>query len=565
MVRKALLGLVAVLLVVPLGTASAQDGGAQDGGQDGGAQDGGAQDGGEDEGDVVVEAPRQVTGTAEPTRLFNIPALAVHPDDPSTVVMAVGDSRNGGCGLWASQDGGRSWANTAENLLPEDTDHCYQRPLFPVMDPTFAPDGTLHVAMPGSANDAGHPNGPIDMLAARTDDLGATHDTVTVADGKEVTADPGDYGQDGEPAEAFTWHKAPSLVVDPTDPDRLYLGMRWNVWGTDLQGFDGDVPFRPYVAVSDDGGETWGEPIDMVANSEGEEVFGALHHDLVAAPDGTLYSFTREWPEPDSEERRLLMLTSTDQGQSWEVSVFLEDVESFRAPVAAVDPQDGTLYVVYGGEPPDAPEEGAVQEVFFTSSDDGGETWRDPVQITDADQPADSAEPNISVAPNGRVDVAWHDFRNDPFFEAGEEGPMGGAAEARYWDVYHTHSTDGGETWADNTRVTETFVDGNEGATFNNMDVRGPVGLASTNEAAYVAWSDSRATTGEGDAEDAYFSAVRFPGAAEADAAGAPSADGSAWLWGVLGAGAALAVAGVLLLVGVGGARRRAGGAPARA
>ena len=44
-----------------------------------------------------MEAPRQVTSGPNPTRAFAIPALAVDPDDPSTVAMAVGDARNGGC------------------------------------------------------------------------------------------------------------------------------------------------------------------------------------------------------------------------------------------------------------------------------------------------------------------------------------------------------------------------------------------------------------------------------------------------------------------------------------
>lgn len=544
--KKVALVAAILSLLVPSAVASAQD----EGGEDVAA-------------DVVVEAPRQVTGNPESTRLFNVPALAAHPDDPSTVVMAVGDSRDGGCGLWASRDGGRSWANTAENLLPEEFDHCYQRPLFPVMDPTFAPGGMLHVAMPGSSTQRGHPDGPISMLAARTDDLGDTHETTVVAEGERVSADPGDYGQEGEAAEAFTWHKAPSLVVDPTDSDRLYLGMRWNVWGTDSQSFEGDVPFRPYVVVSQDGGETWGEPMDIVDNAEGEDVFGALHHELVAGPDGTLYGFTREWTAPDAEgEPRLLMLQSTDGAQSWEITPILEDVENYRAPVAAADPDTGDLYLVYAAQEDEA-EEGeppAPYEIFATTSEDGGDTWSEPVEITDAEEPGDSLAVNVSVAPNGRIDVAWHDFRNDPFGPDQIESFFRGE---RYWDVYHAYSTDGGETWSDNTRVTQTFVDAGVGATYNNKDVRGPTGLASTDNAAYVAWPDTRATTGAtDDAEDAYFSVIRFPEGENDDVgsvglAGAQGSGYTPWLWLVLGAGAALALAGLLLVLSVRGARRK--------
>lgn len=518
----------------------------------------GAQGDADGAGEVVVEAPRQVTGNTNQTRLMSIPALAVHPDDPSTVVMAAGDSRHGGCGLWVSRDGGLSWDKTIENLLPEDRadlSYCYQRPLFQVMEPVFAPDGTLHVAFPGSGAET---DGPITMLATRTDDLGATHDTVIVSEADTVTADPGDFGQEGEPAPAVTWHKAPSLVVNPTNPEQLFLGMRWNVWGTDSQSFEGDVPFRPWLAVSDDGGQSWNEPIDIVENASGEDVYGALHHEMVATPDGELYSFTRSWPAPDSDSGvQLLMMQSSDSGQSWEITPFLEDIENFRAPVAAADPRNGDLYVVYSGTGDEETAEGeapAPHEIFFSASRDGGQTWSDPVQLTQApEEPAESLAVNISVAPDGRIDVAWHDFRNDPFGPGQVESFFRGE---RYWDVYYAYSTDEGQTWSDNLRVTETFIDGGQGATYNNKDVRGPTGLASTNDGAYIAWPDTRPSSNEAEAEDVYLSRVRFTGGDTAALSGAAgAADGSPWLWGLLGAGAALALGGLLLLLGIRRAR----------
>jgi hypothetical protein len=518
-----------------------------------------------DDESIVVEAPRQVTAGASPVRLFDIPALAVHPDDPDTVVMAVGDARDGGCGLHVSRDGGSSWTNTAPDLLPEDLAFCHQRPLFPVMAPAFGSDGTLYVALPGSSPETGHPNGPISMLVARTDDLGATHEIAIVAEGERVTVDPADYGGEGEPEEGNTWHKAPSLVVDPNDPERLYLGWRWGVWGTDLQGLSGDVPFRPYVSVSEDGGETWSEPVDLVSTAGGEELWGASAPMLVVAPDGTVYGFSEESIGPMAEgepNARMLMFKSTDGGRTWETSVFNEGGENARPPQPAVDPRRGDLYVVYGsggahaseGEPAPDP-----QELYFTASEDAGETWSEPLQITDGeDTPADKFEPGISVAPNGRIDVAWHDFRNDPF----GPGQIGAFFRGeRYWDVYYTHSTDGGAAWAPNVRVTKTFVDGGEGATFNNIDVRGPMGIASTDSAAYIAWADSRATGREGDAEDAYFSRVRLTAAATGGEAGAGG--GPRWAWVLLGAGGALSLAGVALVAVV--RRSRSAGRPATA
>lgn len=515
----------------------------------------GAQEGGQ--GVAAVESPRQVTGNADPLRLFDIPALAAHPDDPSTVVMAVGDARNGGCGLRVSRDGGLSWLTTIPDFQPEQEWFCLQRPLFPVMDPTFGPDGTLHIAMPFSTPETGHPDGLISMLAARTDDLGETFELTTVAAAERVTADPGEFGQEGDPTEGLEWHKSPSLAVDPTNPDKVYLAMRWNVWGTDSQQLSVDVPFRPYVAVSDDGGRTWGEPIDIFRNAGVEgEFYGGLSHELVVAPDGTVYSFGREFLAPDAEgDVRLLMYSSSDGGDTWAVTPFLEGFSDFRAPYSAVDSNTGRLYVVLGATDPQGEGDDPPAQIFFTSSADGGRTWSEPARISDAEQPGDTFEPEIDVAPNGRIDVAWHDFRNDPF---GPEQRVDGVFTGeRFWDVYATYSTDGGATWAPNLRITPTSIDAAEGATFNNKGVRGPIGLASTDAMAYLAWADTRASWQDGDAEDAYFSRIRFGAGTASTPGAAAGSTGTRWLWGATGAAVALVVVGLLLLLGVRTARRR--------
>jgi hypothetical protein len=516
----------------------------------------------------VVEAPRQVTGDADPLRLNDIPALAVDPNDPNTVVMAVGDARNGGCGLRVSRDAGLSWTTTAPTLLPDPTATCIQRALGPVMAPAFASDGSLYVALPSSVPETDAANGPIDLLVARTSDLGLTHETATVAKSDMVAIDPAEYGGQGPTEQANTWHKFPSLVIDPDNPKRLYAGWRWYAYGTDLQALSAAVPFRPYFGVSDDGGKSWSEPVDLLAVSKGVSAYGGSAPMLVVAPNGNLYGFSKELRASPpagqaSEDPRVLMFMSTDAGKTWSTSVVNDGGPNLQAsPEAAVDPRNGDLYVVYAvgpkhtplGTPPPAP-----QKVFVTRSTDEGKTWIEPTKIDDPSAPTDRGDefyPTISIAPNGRIDVAWYDFRNDPFgprqvgqFYRGE----------RYWDVYYSSSTDGAATWSANMRVTDPSVDGGAGATFNNIDTRGPMGLESTEEAVYLAWSDSRASRGELEAEDAYFTRIRYAGVADlGEAAGRPG-----WLWALQGAAAALAVGGLMLLLGVRRAGQRRSGKPA--
>ena len=151
--------------------------------------------------------------------------------------------------------------------------------------------------------------------------------------------------------------------------------------------------------------------------------------------------------------------------------------------------------------------------------------------------------PGISVAPNGRIDVAWHDFRNDPYYVPQGTGPMGlGSTSQHFSNIYYTYSTDLGKTWSPNVRVTDRSIYRKVGVTFNNQDIIGPVGLASTDNATYITWSDSRGSL-PFDAEDAYFTRVRF----DEGVAAADDEETSPVAWAILGAGIALAACGAVL------------------
>lgn len=497
----------------------------------------------QDQGDeTTVEAARQVTDSPEPLRLFNSPTLAVHPDEPRTAVVAVGDTRNGGCGLHVTRDAGLSWSTATRGLMPDDLPHCVHRNYGPYNASAFNTEGTLFMAMGGSSEDTepAHPNGPITALIARTDDLGASHDTFTVAESGSYTAEP----EDGPAEEGFEQHRYASLATDPTDPDKLYRG-----WRLSIGGVDASIPVRSIMAVSDDGGETWTEPIDLLDAAGMDDVYGSDVPMPVVGPEGTAYAFTKERPERGDETppSRLFMFASTDGGETWDGEVVFDGVPQLDNPDAAVDPNNGNLYLAWSqrGE-----ERSDPADIYFMASTDAGETWTEPMKLTD-----DSTEgyskyhPGIEVAPNGRVDVAWYDFRNDPFFDPEEAGAgsMGRAAGERYWDVYYSHSTDAGQSWSAETRITDRSVDGERGVSFANNDIRGPIGLGSTDSSTYLTWADSRAGDSDQVAEDAYFTRVRH--APEATELGPTSSSGATW--GIIGAGAALAVGGLVLLIGM--------------
>jgi hypothetical protein len=533
--------------------------------------DAGAVAQGETASGVVVEAARQVTADPNPVRLYSNPALAVDPDDPSTVVVAVADARNGGCGVKVSHDGGLSWATPVPTVMPSGLPYCVQRNFGPALAPVIASDGTLYIGVSGSsAKDT--PNGPISALVVRSGDLGSNPETVTVARPEGFTYTPPAGGQS---LTGFNQWREPTLAVDPSNPKKLYMG--WRLWngGIDSVPFAA-FPQRSYISTSDDGGRTWTQPLDVlkatIDEAEAKELGIVFNADrvtqsdtpqLVVAKDGTVYGFTKEQPPSvpagqPAPVSRLFMFKSTDGGKTWSTSVVNKGAQRIDLPSAAIDPRTGALYLAYASRGAATPTGTPANpsKVYVTASADGGKTWSDPQVITDDDPVRKASQyfPGISVAPNGRVDVAWYDFRNDAFFNPGEEGNMGSAVGQRYWDAYYSSSGDGGRSWAENTRITAASIDSKAGITFNNQDVRAAIAVGSTNEGVYLAWPDTRASGPGGDAEDVYFSRVRF---AAPLPLGASTDRGSKVAWGLAGAAITLALGGAALLFG---ARRFGGG-----
>jgi hypothetical protein len=83
-------------------------------------------------------------------------------------------------------------------------------------------------------------------------------------------------------------------------------------------------------------------------------------------------------------------------------------------------------------------------DVMFSKSTDGGLTWSSPIRIND-DTGDDHYQwfGTMSTAPDGRIDAIWLDTRDAP-------GTV-------YSSLYYSYSTDQGETWSVNERLSESF------------------------------------------------------------------------------------------------------------
>lgn len=471
----------------------------------------------------------QVTATPTPVRAHATPVVAVHPDDPAVVAVAEGDARSGRCSLHVSTNAGLSWSEAA-SPQPADWPICVRNTQGPIADLVFDAAGTAYYAFVGWQPDDWESR----IFLARSTDFGATWETTALS--PEPPYEPADSGS----------HALPSVVLDPTRPDRVYVtwSQNYGLWNLESLLPNGatqaDYPRRPLVAISDDGGRTFSAPIDM-----GGDVKASLTvPQMVVGPDGTLFAFFGEFQgPPDAEEAGLYLATSPDGGQTWnqEVIHIMPAGEMFAfllTPSPAVNLQSGELYVAWEdtGERPPA--------VLFMRSEDRGDTWSQPVKLNDVDPQRNwdfkEFNPWIDVAPNGRIDAVWTDWRDDPTFDPDD-------AEDRnaLQHVYYTHSTDGGRTWAPNTRVTDRAID--RRLSVWSTGVNGPVGLSSREGAAYVAWDDSRNATEESQTQDIYFTRVHL------SSEGVLASGGSlAWsdrvLWALLGMSIALVVGGAVLL-----------------
>lgn len=516
-----------------------------------GAQSQGSGDAEGSDAQARPDAAVQVTSTPNDVRAHAVPSVAVHPDDPQTIAVAEGEAYEGQCAVHVSTDAGLTWRSTAIEQH-DDWPECVYANLGPIAAVTFGPDGTLYYAYSGFQPDTYKQR----MFLARSTDLGESFET-TMLPWVEPDLEAGEFGGDA----------LPTVAVDPNDPDRVYVSWMsnngtWNLSEDTLEGqvYYEDIVSRPYVAASDDGGETFSDPVDVAGDVDG---WMSEPH-LAVGSDGEVFAFFGEntrMPEEegaDEPQAHLYLATSTDGGDTYAQEAIHtrepaeDDWLSGASP--AVDPLTGDLYVVWE-------ETGDTPTVAFMRSEDGGDSWSEPVAVNDVEPEREWTYneffPSMSVASNGRIDVAWYDWRNDVTFTEGAE-------DNALQDVYYASSTDGGETWTPNVQANDRAIDRRLGV-WDAYGVRGPIGIASTDAAAYVAWSDTRNSSEETQSQDIYFTRVHAsePSAVFGEA---PAAGGGEWLWGLLGAGAALGLGGLVLLIGTRAARPRAPeGAPVRA
>lgn len=495
----------------------------------------------------AVTAAVQVTANPDPLRAHTSPQIALNPETGELVIAEAEIRTAMTCSVHLSNDRGRSWS-PGGNAVMEPYTNCGGAPSSSnVFTLAFGPDAVLYFAF--TAHDPAFDSGPRGdrprhVFVARSTDSGRTFET-TMA-----------YRAPGGSSDPRNGNIRPMVATDPSEAGRVYLS-----W---MQPATTEKPEQALIAASTDGARTFAEPVNVADNR------GAFQARPAVGPDGVVHAIipTRGFANPrppDPPVRPLNYRRSVDHGRTWSEPVEVDRGNagfSFaRKWALAVGPDPEILYVVwYGNSDPQAQRsprgepssaEFADREIFLRVSRDKGDTW-EPAKLVndDAQQPnIQHYDPAVSVAPNGRLDIVWYDFRNSPTPE--QEGAGGNDGGAH--DVYYTFSTDQGRSLAPNIRITDRIIDRTIGVWSNNVHSHGHIGLASANDAAYVTWQDTRNGDPLQQAEDVYFASVRF--GAEADDSGE---DVPSWM--LIGAGVAAGMGAAMLLALA--VRRRSSDAP---
>jgi hypothetical protein len=371
------------------------------------------------------------------------PAIAVDPMDPNHIVTASLNER------WPKQtiqvatsfDGGSTWTIGDLPRTPHTTK----------WDPWLAFDVK---------------RGTVVLAFEKDDDF--TNPTVCFQDQLVTTSSDGGLTWGGPIVAVPTrgdWCNAPGAVFEEgkitidNDPASPYFGRSWIT--ADYIACKTFVLCRTPIAEthSDDGGVTWTSST-LISGSNGQYCTAPPGQPLcdsdsppalvTLAPDGSMYvAFLNaqslaaqergELRYPGAFDHQILVVKSTDGGETWSPPVHVVDLEDgggdivctrsyyrgCRLSSIALTPDrggymaaapDGTLYLVFSDNRNgrhDLPNPHTNEDVFVMTSGDGGQTWSGPDLVAGAQ--GDEWNPNIAVDPvSGQLGILYYDRSDSP-------------------------------------------------------------------------------------------------------------------------------------------------------
>lgn len=273
-------------------------------------------------------------------------------------------------------------------------------------------------------------------------------------------------------------HNSPELAVDPTNERVVALANRL------------DAPdFSCALQVSGDGGGHWGpvEPVPELPD-QAEKCYAP---ELAFDADGTLYYLFVGLAGRGNRPVGVYLTSSEDRGATFSEprKVLGEGNYQVRMALDRSAGEQGRIHLVWlqaTGEPTLGGLPAPPNPIVAAHSDDGGETFTDPVQISDPDEHLRVVAPAVALGADGAVHVAYYDLQDDARDYQGLEGDVWPGN----WSVVHSVSHDGGETFEEEVVVDGQLVPPERVMLIFTMPP--PALAADDNGNVYTAWHDAR-------------------------------------------------------------------------
>jgi hypothetical protein len=397
---------------------------------------------------TASNGPVTVVNVSDDTTAQNETPLAVNPRNSQNLLTGNNDwNYNGGCGVNASFDGGKSWTKTLPNGFLPGVTRFTNDPSVPGTgfydfggDPAvaFGPDGTAYFACFGYQ--ASSPFGVV-LLLSRSIDGGKTWLAGGAAQPLTLVT-------------SFTGNgKARGSTGQFPDHDAIHVANDGTIYVTWAQ-FNGLGTHSPvYVATSTNGGRSFGAPVAVTSGS----VRNDQDQRIVTDPrTGTAY-LTFDNSIQGGKGTAMFISASTDRGATWSAPIQLGTLQNpvclfppscfnisggqFRGPgsypAPGFDPTRNRLYVAYTDII-----SGRAQVLVTWAAASDLSKWSAPQIIAPGD--GDRINVEMSIEPgSGRIDMMANDrsWTGNTLF-----------------DITYFESRDGGATWS-LRRVTKSSWD----------------------------------------------------------------------------------------------------------
>jgi hypothetical protein len=376
------------------------------------------------------------------------PWIDANPADAGNLIAGWQQDRwsNGGArGLVSAytNDGGRTWTSVPVPNVSLCTGGSYQRASDPWL--SIAPDGTAYF-MSLATDEIKASFGRNAMLVSRSKDGGASwsNPIVLKKDGRgqilndknSLTADPNDADFAYAVWDRFRDFTLPpgsatkgAITATPGAGDGVVAARERAKQLAELAKsgrqptqifFDGPAVFTRTT----DGGDSW-EPIKVIRDPGPNAQ--TINNLVVVPPSGTVFDFFTEI-SPNGGTR-IGYVRSFDRGATFGRARYATTIATVFGSVTpdtdelvrdgsilfdvAVDPSNGNLYLAWQDV-----RFAGVDQIAFSMSSNGGQTWSDPVRISKTPRNRNILReqaiiPSIEVGPAGKLVVTYYDYRFD--------------------------------------------------------------------------------------------------------------------------------------------------------